>query len=202
MIIRHQKGRGNKIHLYLDDEYVITTDANFWADNYISDGTEIDEDEWQELVEGINYKKVLNKCADLLSRRDHSVKEMKMKLQRTVDSKSAQKAIDRYIEAGYLDDERFCRSLVEYLINNKKYSENHIRQECYKRGISSDIINNVLEDFYIDNVDTIVELIQSKYLSKLQQENGTQKVIAALMRKGFSYSDIKSAFYRLEKDEI
>ena len=122
MIIRHQKGRGNKIHLYLDDEYVITTDANFWADNYISDGTEIDEDEWQELVEGINYKKALNKCADLLSRRDHSVKEMKMKLQRTVDSKSAQKAIDRYIEAGYLDDERFCRSLVEYLINNKKYS--------------------------------------------------------------------------------
>lgn len=202
MIIRHQKGRGNKIHLYLDDEYVITTDANFWADNYISDGTEIDEDEWQKLVEGINYKKALNKCADLLSRRDHSVKEMKMKLQRTVDSKSAQKAIDRYIEAGYLDDERFCRSLVEYLINNKKYSENHIRQECYKRGISSDIINNVLEDFYIDNVDTIVELIQSKYLSKLQQENGTQKVIAALMRKGFSYSDIKSAFYRLEKDEI
>ncbi len=202
MIIRHQKGRGNKIHLYLDDEYVITTDANFWADNYISDGTEVDEDKWQELVEGINYKKALNKCADLLSRRDHSVKEMKMKLQRTVDSKSAQKAIDRYIEAGYLDDERFCRSLVEYLINNKKYSENHIRQECYKRGISSDIINNVLEDFYIDNVDTIVELIQSKYLSKLQQENGTQKVIAALMRKGFSYSDIKSAFYRLEKDEI
>ena len=202
MIIRHQKGRGNKIHLYLDDEYVITTDANFWADNYISDGTEVDEDEWQELVEGINYKKALNKCADLLSRRDHSVKEMKMKLQRTVDSKSAQKAIDRYIEAGYLDDERFCRSLVEYLINKKKYSENHIRQECYKRGISSDIINNVLEDFYIDNVDTIVELIQSKYLSKLQQENGTQKVIAALMRKGFSYSDIKSAFYRLEKDEI
>lgn len=202
MIIRHQKGRGNKIHLYLDDEYVITTDANFWADNFISDGTEVDEDEWQELVEGINYKKALNKCADLLSRRDHSVKEMKMKLQRTVDSKSAQKAIDRYIEAGYLDDERFCRSLVEYLINNKKYSENHIRQECYKRGISSDIINNVLEDFYIDNVDTIVELIQSKYLSKLQQENGTQKVIAALMRKGFSYSDIKSAFYRLEKDEI
>lgn len=199
MIIRHQKGRGNKIHLYLDDEYVITTDANFWADNYISDGTEIDEDEWQELVEGINYKKALNKCADLLSRRDHSVKEMKMKLQRTVDSKSAQKAIDRYIEAGYLDDERFCRSLVEYLINNKKYSENHIRQECYKRGISSDIINNVLEDFYIDNVDTIAALIQSKYLSKLQQKNGTQKVIAALMRKGFSYSDIKSAFYRLEK---
>lgn len=202
MIIRHQRGRGNKIHLYLDDEYVITTDANFWADNFISDGTEIDEDEWQELVEGINYKKALNKCADLLSRRDHSVKEMRTKLLRTVDSKSAKKAIDRYIEAGYLDDERFCRSLVEYLINNKKYSENHIRQECYKRGISSDIINNVLEDFYIDNVDTIVELIQSKYLSKLQQENGTQKVIAALMRKGFSYSDIKSAFYRLENDEI
>lgn len=202
MIIKHQRGRGNKVHLLLDDEYVITTDINFWLDNYIPDGTDIDEDEWQRLVEGINYKKALNKCADLLSRREHSVKELKMKLLKTVDEASADRAINRYLEAGYLDDEHFCQSLVEYLYNVKKYSTNHIRQECYKRGINSDIINRVLDSFEVDNIDTIVVLIENKYLSKLEQENGKEKVIAALMRKGFSYSDIKSAFYRLEEDEF
>lgn len=201
MIITYQKGRGNKIHLLLDGEYKITTDVNFWLDNYITDGTQITDSEWEELVEKINYKKALNKCGDLLSRRDHSVKELKQKLLRSVDEKSAQRAIDRYIEAGYLDDERYCTYLIDYLYNTKKFSVNHIKQECYKRGISSEIVSLVLEDFEFDSVQTIVELIESKYLSKLQQENGLSKVIASLQRKGFSYSDIKSAIYRLEFDE-
>ncbi|MDE6469420.1 MAG: recombination regulator RecX [Eubacterium sp.] len=202
MIIKHQRGRGNKVHLLLDDEYVITTDINFWLDNYIADGTDIDEEQWQELVEGINYKKALNKCADLLSRREHSVKELKTKLLRNVDEISAQRAIDRYLEAGYLDDEHFCESLVDYLYNVKKYSTNHVKQECYKRGVDSDIIRRVLDSFEVDNTDTIVELIEKKYSSKLEKENGQEKVIAALQRKGFSYSDIKSAFYRLEENEF
>lgn len=201
MVITHQNGRGNKIHILIDGEYKITTDANFWMDNFIPDGTEISEEEWQKLVEDINYKKALNKCGDLLSRREHSIKELKQKLLRTVDEKSADKAINRYIEAGYLDDAHFCKSLVEYLFNVKKYSSYHIMRECYKRGVDSSIVSAVLEDFEIDNVDTLTELIESKYLSKLEQENGYQKVVSALQRKGFSYSDIKSALYRLNLDE-
>lgn len=202
MILTHRKGRGNKVHLLLDDEYVITTDINFWLDHYISDGTDISEEDWQELVEGINYKKALNKCADLLSRREHSVKELKQKLLRTVDEVSAQKAIDRYIEAGYLDDEHFCQSLVDYLFNSKHYSENHVRQECFKRGIDRTVVDNVISEYNVDNVSTIIDLICNKYQAKLEQENGKSKVIASLQRKGFSYSDIKSAFYRIENDEF
>ena len=201
MIITHRRGRGNKIHLHLDNEYAITTDSNFWLDHYIADGTEIDDEQWQELVAGINYKKALNKCGDLLSRREHSIKELKTKLLRTVDEVSADKAINRYLEAGYLDDEHFCASLVDYLYTVKKYSTNHIKQECYKRGVAGDIISAALEDYEFDNVDNIVSLVEAKYTSKLEQENGKQKVIQALQRKGFSYSDIKSAFYRLENDE-
>lgn len=200
MIIKHQRGRGNKVHLLLDDEYTVTTDINFWLNHYIADGTEITEDEWQELLVAINYKKALNKCADLLSRREHSVKELRTKLLRTVDPVSADKAINRYLEAGYLDDNHFCESLVEYLYNVKKYSTNHVRQECYKRGLSSEIINDVLDNYEVDNVETIVTLITNKYLSKLEQERGKEKVTASLQRKGFSYSDIKTAFYRLENE--
>ncbi|MDD6727921.1 MAG: regulatory protein RecX [Eubacteriales bacterium] len=198
MIITHQKGRGTKVHILLDGEYTVTTDENFWMDNYIADGTDIDDDEWQELLVKINYKKALNKCADLLSRRDHSVKELKTKLLRTVDEKSAQKAIDRYIEAGYLDDEKYCERLVEYLFETKKYSLNQVKQECYKRGISRDISDRILSEYDVDSISVILELLRTKYRSKLLQENGLEKVIAALQRKGFYYSDIKSALYRLE----
>lgn len=199
MIISHNKGRGKKIHLLIDDEYVITTDVDFWADNYIKDGTEISEEEWQALVEKINYRKAVNKCFDLLSRRDHSVKELKQKLLRTVDESSAEKAIARMLEIGYLDDEKYAEELL-YHLTKKNMSRTFIRQEMFKRGVPSDIIGNVLEDAEIDNVSSVVSLISTKYSTKLEAENGKEKVIAALMRKGFSYSDIREAFRRIEED--
>ena len=199
MILTHQKGRGTKVHLFLDGEYAATTDENCWLDKYISNGADIDEEEWQALLVKINYKKALNKCADYLSRRDYSVKELKAKLLKSVDEVSAQKAVDRYIEAGYLDDEKYCKRLIEYLLNVKKFSLSNIKQECFKRGIDREIVDDKLSNFEIDNVSTVIELIKSKYATKLRQENGKEKVIAALQRKGFYYSDIKSAFYRIEE---
>ena len=200
MIIKAQKGRGSKIHLLLDDEYQITTDVNFWAENYIKDGTDITAEEWDILVDKINYRKAFNKCADFLSRRDHSVKELKEKLLRTVDEASADKAIERFEELGYLDDEKFAKNYAEHLFNNKNYSDNHVKQELYKKGISRDIVAQILEDSEIDSVENIITIINKKYYSKLNAENGNEKVVAALMRKGFSYGDIKSAFYRIENE--
>ena len=201
MIIKAQKGRGSKIHLLLDDEYRITTDVNFWAENYIKDGTDITDEEWTILVDKINYRKAFNKCADFLSRRVHSVQELKEKLLRTVDEASADKAIERFEELGYLDDEKFARNYAEYLFKNKNYSDNHVKQELYKKGISRDIVSQIIDDSEIDSVENIITIINKKYYSKLNAENGKEKIIAALMRKGFSYGDIKSAFNRIENEE-
>ena len=201
MKISHTKGRGKKIHLLLDDEYQITTDIDFWAEHYFKDGTEITQKEWESLTDSIYYKKAVDKCYDLLSRRDHSVKELKTKLLRTVDEKNADKAIEKMLELGYLDDEKYARNLVKYLAQTRNMSKNHIKQEMFKRGIPNEIIILVMKDYEFDNVSCVVDLILTKYRNKLNNEDGNKKVIASLMRKGFSYSDIKNAFYRIENEE-
>ena len=201
MKISHTKGRGKKIHLLLDDEYQITTDIDFWAEHYFKDGTEITQEEWKSLTDSIYYKKAVDKCYDLLSRRDHSVKELKTKLLRTVDEKNTDKAIEKMLELGYLDDEKYARNLVKYLAQTRNMSKNHIKQEMFKRGIPNEIIILVMEDYEFDNVSCVVDLILTKYRNKLNNEDGNKKVIASLMRKGFSYSDIKNAFYRIENEE-
>lgn len=201
MKISHTKGRGKKIHLLLDDEYQITTDIDFWAEHYFKDGTEITQEEWESLTDSIYFKKAVDKCYDLLSRRDHSVKELKAKLLRTVDEKNADKAIEKMLDYGYLDDEKYARNLVKYLAQSRNMSKNHIKQEMFKRGIPNEIINLVMEDYEFDNVSSVVDLIMTKYRNKLNNEDDNKKVIASLMRKGFSYSDIKNAFYRIENEE-
>ena len=200
MLISHTHGRGKKIHLLIDNEYQITTNEDFWAAHFIKDGTEIDEEQWQELVSLINCNKAVNKCYDLLSRRDHSVRELKSKLLRTVDEASADFAIEKMLELGYLDDEAYAEKLLIYLTENKKMSGAFIKQEMFKRGVPSSIISNLLEDVELDNVSNIIDLLNTKYRNKLNAENGREKVTASLMRKGFSYGDIKSAFSELENE--
>lgn len=201
MKISHTKGRGKKIHIFVDDEYTITTDIDFWVEHFFKDGQEITEEQWQELCNGIYYKKAVDKCYDLLSRRDHSVKELKTKLLRTVDEENADRAIEKMIDYGYLDDEKYAKNLVKYLSETKLMSKNHIKQEMYKRGVPNDIIAYTLEETEIDNVSVVVDLIFTKYRNKLDAQDGNKKVIAALMRKGFSYSDIREAFDRIENEE-
>ena len=105
------------------------------------------------------------------------------------------------LELGYLDDEKYARNLVKYLAQTRNMSKNHIKQEMFKRGIPNEIIILVMEDYEFDNVSCVVDLILTKYRNKLNNEDGNKKVIASLMRKGFSYSDIKNAFYRIENEE-
>ncbi len=200
MILKVQRGKGKKIHILLDDEYVITTDIDYWAEIFVADGTDISEEEWKEIYNKINFRKAFNKCADLLSMRSHSVKEIRTKLLRSVDKASADKAIEKFTELGYLDDEKFAYEYADYLLKFKNFSENHIKQELFYKGIDKEIISNVIDDLEIDNEQAIIKIINKNYLNKLKAEGGKNKVIAALMRKGFSYSDIKSALYEIENE--
>ena len=202
MIISSQKGRGTKIHLLIDGEYKITTDIEFWSINSVADGTDLSEEEWEELVSAVNYRKAFNKCADYLSRRSHSEKELLDKvIKGGVDRDSAVKAIERFKELGYINDRDFAFEYTEYLLNSKRYSLNRVKQELYYKGISKDIISEAIDGIETDQAQTVINIINKSYVRKLNEEGGREKVIAALMRRGFSYSDIKEAFNRLENDE-
>ncbi len=198
MLISYKNGRGNKLHIYIDGEYRITTTVGFFAENFYKENSEIDEAEWEELVSKISFAKAVDKCYDLLSRRAHSVKELREKLLKLFDEETADKAINQMLDYGYLNDEEYAKELFSHLTNNKKMSERFIRLEMNKRGISKEITDNLLCNADIDNIGTAFDIIQSKYLNKLNEEGGRQKVIAALARKGFSYSDIVSALEQFE----
>lgn len=198
MIISHKNGRGNKIHIYIDGEYRISTTSDFFADNYFKENSEIDEEELAVLEERINYSKAINKCYDLLSRRAHSVKELRDKLLKSFSSETCDKAISQMLEYGYLNDEEYAKDLLSHLIENKKMSRRFIFLEMNKRGISHETVESLLENVEIDNVQNAYDIISSKYINKLNEEGGKQKIIAAMSRKGFSYSDIVLALEKFE----
>ena len=51
-----------------------------------------------------------------------------------------------------------------------------------------------------DEQSKIIALLEGKYAYKLTTDGGKEKVFAALVRKGFSFSDVKSAMGKYFED--
>ncbi len=193
MKLTTKSGRENKIHIFLDGEYSLTVDSEFWFTSRWSRIKEIDEGDLEELREDIEMRRAWFKALDLLSIRSHSQKELVGKLRRKYSQETAEAVAQKAAELGLIDDETFAEMYAKELIERKKYGISRVRNELRLKGISSHTIESVLFSLDIDSKESIINLVERKYSHKLADEKGRRQVIAALQRRGFSYSDIKSA---------
>lgn len=194
MILSVKQGNGNKIHIYVDDEYRATVDSDYWYSEKYRNLKEINEEELTELLNAVSFRRAYNKGLDFLSRRPYGTKELIKKLcEKGHEKISAEKACERLTELGLLNDEEFARILANDLLNRKNYSIKRIKQELIFRGIDREIVENTVELLDNDPVSRIIILVKKKYINKIDDEKGRKRTIDALMRRGYSYSDIKTA---------
>lgn len=206
MKITAKPGRANKFHIYIDGEYADTTTAFFWATCGVKNDSEISEEKWEELRSAIYVSKIKNKALDLLTLRDHSKKELSDKLYQkfSKDSKDynyLKAQIDIVCqsleEQGLLNDERFAKIYAESLVSRKSASASAIKNALAQKGISRDIASAVIEGLELDPVESIIHILETKYKGKdLTDEYQRNKIIGALTRLGFSFSEIRAAIYK------
>jgi regulatory protein len=201
MKLNFKEGKGDKIHVLVDGEYYFTVDKAYFALMGIYQGKEVSREELSALGENAEKRRAYNCAVGYLSRRDHSARELILKLRQKGYGESAVYAVDKLCSEGYVDDERFARMYVRELINIKKYGKRRIEQELYRKGVDREIVSLVLEETEFGE-DELCALINRKYLRYLSDEKGIKKTVASLMRMGYSFSEIKSALSKLaEEDE-
>ncbi len=196
-----KEGKANKIHIYVDEEYRATVDSDYWYSEKYRHLKEINDDELTELLDSVSFRRAYNKGLDLLSRRPYGTRELIKKLQeKGHENDAAQKACDRLLELGLLDDEEYARILANDLLERKKYSIKRIKQELSFRGIDREIIENTVDLLDNDPQNSIILVVKKKYLNKLNDEKGRKRAIDGLMRLGYSYCDIKAALDLIEEE--
>lgn len=189
-----KEGKAKKIHIYIDEEYRATVDSDYWHSEKFRNYKEISEEELTELLNSVSFRRAYNKSLDFLSRRPYGTKELIKKLcEKGHEKEFAEKASERLIELGLLNDEEYARILANDLLERKNYSIKRIKQELAFRGIDRDIIENTIDLLDNDPVSRIIILIKKKYINKTGDEKGRKRTVDALLRLGYSYSDIKSA---------
>lgn len=126
-----------------------------------------------------------------LSRRDYASGELIKKLSESFPHAAAEYATARMCELGLIDDLRYARALAERLINLKGNPTSVTVRLMVQKGVDKELAQQVVAEREDNPKDVIKKLIENKYMCYLTDEKGFIKVYNALVRKGFSYSDVR-----------
>lgn len=205
MKITAKSGRKDKIHIYIDGEYLLTVDEIFWFScSYIS-GDEIDEEELTAFKEAAGSRCAFNSALNSLDYRDHSEREIRTKLLRKYDADCVEEAVRKLVELDLVNDERYAENYARELYEHKKFGKMRIKSELRAKGIAADIANEAVDALFEeeepDNIQRIVDIIGKRYYNRMNDDVGRKKVFAALQRMGYSFSDIREAMSEFSDDE-
>lgn len=190
-----EKAKGKRYTIFVDGEYFTILDAEIMAKNNIKVDMEISQEEMDDLLYQAERRKGRERAYYLLSYRDHSKKELYEKLTHSVRPEVAKEVIALMEEQGYLNDENYAEKLVRNCVNTKFWGAKRIHYELIRKGIAKDLADTAVANCDVSYTDRIKQLIDKKYYDKMSsgEYKQIQKVIAAMLRVGYNYDDIKSA---------
>ena len=135
----------------------------------------------------------------LLERRDYSRKELILKLTEKGEPLADAEAVaDRMMELGVINDERYSRMLVRHYAG-KGYGTCRIKQELYRHGIHTDLWEEAMEEFPSQE-EIMDKLLRSKLRSSDPDPKEIKKATDALLRRGFSWSEVSACKQRVLED--
>ena len=147
----------------------------------------------------ISYEASLEKGIFLISLKDRTKKEVRLKLEEKFWNKDAVlKAIEKLEEFGYLNDLNYAISYIE----SKTYGKNRISYNLFQKGIDRSTVEKAyltLDEEKEENIDDVkLEKLIDKNSRKINSSNSRdekklkeeQKLIQYLARQGFSLDKI------------
>jgi regulatory protein len=145
-------------------------------------------------------KKAREKALLFLSYGDHTVKSMYEKLTGAGFDKDICDTVIAYlVERKYINEADYLERFMRHCAYKKKYGRKRIELAAYQKGFSKKVIGEIAEEVFceIDFVEICAERLQKTDIADLTDKKKRDKIIASLMRSGFSLNEIKSAINSL-----
>ena len=121
--------------------------------------------------------------------------EVSEKLQRwSVSYAIINKVIDRLIDGGYIDEERYCRAFIRDKYRLEKWGKQKIAKALYVKRIPQHIFNTQWDVIDNDEYQSILhKLLQSKRKSihADDEKSLNEKLIRFALSRGYGYNDIR-----------
>ena len=192
------KGKTWIVTLSDGDSFSLGEDIVFAFD--LKEKTELSEEKIEEIKHAETMRKARERALYLLDFREFSFVELCERLEKKCDSEVALETVKDLAEAGIIDDVRYAKNLAEKYLKERKFSIIRTKREMISRGLSREIIDDVLFEYDDESEQRLREFVSQKYASKIVDKKSLERVRNSLVRRGYAYSDIKTVLAEYEED--
>lgn len=148
-----------------------------------------------------NYEETKEKALRILEFRNHSEKEISKKLlQAGAKPEDIKKTIDFLKEYHLINDEAYARALAHDLHLLKKYGKNRIKSELYEKGISRDIVEEIMSTFSENEENMLIELVRKRIKDDFDKKN-KDKIMRYFIYRGYSADEIRNCINSLDQEK-
>ena len=142
----------------------------------------------------LDYAAAKEKALRLLEFRSHSEYELRTKLLRAGANAEDIDGIMEFLrEYSLIDDKIYAQRLASDLSKLKKFGGYRIKSELMRRGISSEICEEVISGLDCDEAQMLLPLMEKKLGGDFDKKS-RDRAFRYFAARGYSFDDIKHAF--------
>ena len=189
---QHKKGR---FLVKLEDGSILRVTEDELLRFRLRAGMELDAEALEALRASAKASSAKVTAANIIGSRALSKKELTRRLVKKGNEESdAQAAADWLEDIGAVNDASYAASLVRHY-GGKGYGPARVREELRRRGVDRELWDAAMEDMP-DSEEILDQLIQKRCRGDLSDPKERKRTCDALMRRGFSWGEVKAAMSR------
>ena len=191
-------GKGNRYYVAFDDERKVTIEAEILAKSKLKTDDEIDEERLKQILLENGDFAAFDRALTYLERNIKTQKGIRQFLKdKGFLEESIDKAVEKLIDYGYIDDGVFAENYIKTYANKK--GRKLLKYELVSKGVSGELAEQKIEELLSsqDEFDSCQEILKKYIKNKPIDQKLRQKSYAYLAGKGFSLSVINKALKEL-----
>lgn len=190
---KHKRGR---VLVFLEDGACLKITEQELLDFGLRSGDELDQETLKRLKDAAGVSNVKANAADLIGKRAMSRRDLERKLQEKGASEAEARYASEWLEAiGAINDADYAVLLAQHYAR-QGYGPARVREKLYEKGVPRELWDDAL-DSLPDPAESIDRFLEHKLRGKSLDEKEKKRLADALLRRGFSWSDVKSGLNRL-----
>ena len=193
---KHKRGR---VLVFLADGACLKITEQELLDFGLRAGDELDQGTLGRLKEAAGVSNVKATAADLIGKRAMSRRDLERKLKEKGASEADARYAAEWLEAiGAINDAEYAALLARHCAD-LGYGPARVQEKLYEKGVPRELWDDALDQLP-DPSAAIDRFLESKLRGRLPEEKEKKRLTDALLRRGYAWGDVKSAWNRMGEE--
>lgn len=199
--VERNKKNKERLSVYIDGRYSFSISEDDYLSLNLYEKRELTAEELDYIKNTLVFREAKSDAIRYLTSKLRTEKEVGLKLQdEGYDESTVDQVIEELRALGYINNKLYVQKYVFDRSKLKPISKRLMKVELQHRGIPDELIDEVLDDWNMDDSAVAEGLVRRKFGKyDLQDEKVTRKVYAFLKHRGYGYEIAEGVIRKLSE---